>query len=291
MSRSAKKDTYVTAQNVGEFDDKTKAITNALDELMKLQKNVHSLPKGQQYVIGRRAVGRNEVRSLKAEVAQSIRNLKKDFVANKGKKRTATRRSTPAEPGTGLSTPIGIEEELRNFLAGGNFGTVDPRNPSSGSVNALFSAATDGIASRSLLTDAMTIYYHNNDMGTTKRVTDEMRQYLPTTLATLAARDPGLNKKGEPKQRFDANNFRYVDLVSIVSLNANKKEAYPADVQLQMDAKVGQLTTEQHRLSDINQLAKAGSLSRKEGITYEVAMERVRAEKAAKAAKKAARSA
>lgn len=282
------KSDYVVAENVGEFEKKTKAITNALDELMKLQKNVHTLPKGQQYNIGRRPVGRTEVRSLKAEVAQAIRDLKKDFVAIKGKKKSSTRRATPSKPGKGLSTPIGIDQELINFLAQGSFGTVDPRNPASGRVNALFSATEDGIASRSLLTDAMTIYYHNNDMGVTKQVTDEMRNLLPVTLATLAARDPGFNKKGEPKQRFNPNAFRYVDMVSIVSLNAHKKEDYDLATQATFDAKIDKLTQEQHRLSEINQLAKAGSLSRKTGVSFEAALADVRAEKAATDAKKAA---
>lgn len=153
--------------------------------------------------------------------------------------------------GTGLHTPVGITEELSNFLANANFGFIEPGNPESGRVNDILSSATDGIATRTLMTYAMLIYFHNNNLGENKQVTDEMRRLLPITLASFPA-----------KPRFDPNNLRYVDMISIISFNIHRKEEYNYIDQELFDAKIVQLTLEEHRLSEINKLVKAFFLKR-----------------------------
>lgn len=132
---------------------------------------------------------------------------------------------------SGFNTPIYVNENLKQFIANGNFGYIEPNDPSSGRLNSFLQVSKNGVSTRAMLTVLFNIYTHVNKMYNLNKQfltsTPEMDQYFQETYTNLAARPQRYQKNkvtGQPDLtkpilKFDPKHFRYGSIQSIINDN------------------------------------------------------------------------
>ena len=266
-----------------------KAITDDLVEsfnyIMILAESVAKLPKGASYNVAEpgsessRNIGKRDVRSLKAAFTKQLRDLGKysSNVRRRPNKVTRERR-----PGTGLSNPMYVNENLSQFFANASLGHAYVRVvqdgeehwQDQGDLNQFLQLLTqNGITSSALLTPLFSIYARVNNMQYSDnrqflKATDDMLTYFRETFDYLTNEDQNKPRTRKQKvkdettgktteqnvqeQPFDPSRFRYSRFQSIVMRNRKQTQDLSEDEKLVLaDPQVRQrLADEQQLVSD-----------------------------------------
>jgi hypothetical protein len=235
--------TTVDTTNLTEFDVSNKdfaaklvEISKSVDDLVELAVQVGGLEKGQRLQLpDGRQVGKRELRSATSQLVQTIRELRRYHkAALRAKKRVSIDPATgePIRRGGGFSLPIRVTDELKNFFATANLGSVDPSDPKSPSLSSQLVLLTQGgVTSPSLLTPLFSIYVNRNGLQDKEHrnilhADTHMSKYLGNTLTRLQREiqphQSKPSKNGKPARMlpgFNPASFPYYYLQNIVQAN------------------------------------------------------------------------
>lgn len=214
-----------------EFREELSELAQEVKDLVRIARKVGK--SGKIRIEGGEEIGAKQLNAMVSDHNRRLRNLNRNYLARGRKKRGVA--TTRKRAGAGFDNPVFLRPELVNFLRTANFGTA----ANSESISALLAPFLEqGVLSRSVLTPLMVIYVFRNNLRMTEQGRDKqgkdkeriffragpaMEQTLGPWLAALEAKDRAktdaqlVDKKGNPKPRFDRNKFIYSRLQSVVN--------------------------------------------------------------------------
>lgn len=261
-------------------------LIESFNALMILSESVAKLPKGASFNVPEpnaslpRNIGKRDVRSLKASYTKKLKELGKYLTNARRRPNKITRER---RPGTGLSNPMYVNQNLSQFFANANLGhafvrVVDEHGQEQwqdqGDLNQFLQLLTqNGITSSALLTPLFSIYARVNNMQYADnrqflKATDDMLNYFRETFDYLTHEDQDKPRTRKQKvkdettgktteqnvqeQPFDPSRFRYSRFQSIVMRNRKQtQDLSEEEKQVLADPQVRQrLADEQQLVSD-----------------------------------------
>ena len=214
-----------------EFGQQLNILAQEAKDLVKMARRVGALRSGQSLKLANgESFGAKELNGLVSRHTRTLRQLKKNYTARGTRKprSNVTKAGVARKKGDGFAKGSFLRPELLAFLQNANFGGV--LGPAGGqSVREVIAPLLQaGLLSRSLLTVLFTIYEFVNGLRFEQdgkkffSAGPDMQKFLGPYLSQLEAADRAktdaemVDKKGNPKLRFDRNRFVYNRLQSIV---------------------------------------------------------------------------
>lgn len=243
--------------------------------LMKLQKKYGDLKKDERLKFPDGTVlTAQDIREMSRQHVKRIKNFIKNYTEyGKKKRKSGEAEPTKTKRGGFKTSPVVIDDSLMTFLTNGNFGYATPGNPSSGRLVDRLELLKNRVTTRGILTPLLNIYVRVNNLKykdpvsgkTLIRADPLMRQTLGTTLMQLQQQDAAkseaemLDKKGNPKPRFNADGFVHNRLQNIVTENTKSKSELTPQQQAQLEAAdvKARIALEQNIVSAANDALKA----------------------------------
>lgn len=136
----------------------------------------------------------------------------------------------------GFTVPVYIDDNLRGFLAEGNFGLSDPGNPNSPPLKDFISAIRTGVTNRAILTPLFVIYVHVNNLQDKVK-----RQFIIPDALMLKWFGPIFDKYPD---KFPRDGFRYASFQTIAANSIIKRELLTPEQRKNADFQVIRLKTE-----------------------------------------------
>ena len=211
MSRTTIENSSKPQKPITIFNGKIKEINRYLEEYAKMQRSIYTLPKSYdafQFSDGEK-IGRPDLKGILTALKSEIKGLTKIVNDNFGPKRGSRKGTT--KPGIGLLQPLVLRENVRKFLAEGDFGYVIPDDPKSGDLIDSIPLITEGISNRTQLASLIKTYCFVNelilpDKGGYMRADKLMTETLGDAFREL-----------KQQRSFNEDKFGWTDLNSLVS--------------------------------------------------------------------------
>ena len=228
MSATGSNENEMKHLSTQEFGQQLSLFAADVKHLVKMGRKVGALKTGKSLTLPNgEKFGVKELNALVSRHNKALKQLKKNYVARGKRKRRTAKPGKERKAGEGFTKGSFLRDPLIDFLRTANLGGT--RGPQGGeSLNEVIEGLLDaGLLSRSILTVLFTIYEFANGLRFEDdgkkyfRAGPDMVKFLGPYLSTLEATDRAktdeemLDKKGNPKPRFDRNKFVYNRLQSI----------------------------------------------------------------------------